>query len=67
MRTDDALVEVAGQWLPEKILMKTFALRTETALNLKWSKATDLPDGLFESSSLDRDSSLRFPESKAQP
>jgi hypothetical protein len=47
--------------------MKTFALRTDTALNLKWSKATDLPDGLFESSSLDRDSSLRFPESKAQP
>jgi hypothetical protein len=63
MRTDEGLVEVAGQWLPSKITLKTFALRTETTLAVKWRKATDVPEGLFLSGSLERDSGLRFPES----
>lgn len=65
MRTDADLVEVAGQWLPGKITMKTFGLRTETVLALKWRKATDLPKGLFQSGTLQGDSGLSFPESTA--
>jgi hypothetical protein len=62
MRTDQDLVEVAGQWRPRKITMQTFAAQLETTLNLSWRKAGELPEGLFSSSSLDRDSGLEFPE-----
>jgi hypothetical protein len=62
MRTDEDFVEVAGQWLPSKITMKTFASRSETTLALKWRKAADLPESLFLSGSLERDSGLRFAE-----
>lgn len=64
MRTDDDFAEVAGQWLPGKITMKTFGLRTETVLTLQWRRATDLPEGLFRSGSLERESGLRFLDSK---
>jgi hypothetical protein len=62
MRTDEDLVQVADQWLPRRISMQTFALRTATTLALEWRKATDVPEGLFLSGSLERDSGLRFVE-----
>lgn len=61
MRLDSDHQQVGDRWLPGKVTMETFALKTKTTLELEWSAAGDGADEVFEAGALAKPSSLTWP------
>jgi hypothetical protein len=61
MRLDSDHQQVGDRWLPGKMSMESFALKTKTTLNLKWSAAGADADKLFEPGALAKPSPLTWP------
>lgn len=60
MRLDSDHQQIGERWLPGKVTMESFALKTKTTLELKWSAAGDGADKLFDDASLQGPSSLAW-------
>src|SRR5262249_41554377 len=61
MRRDSDYALVGQRWLPTKVTMEQFALRTQSALQLHWTQAPPIPPEMFHPAFLGRPSGVSWP------
>jgi hypothetical protein len=61
MRLDGDHQQLGDRWFPGKVSMETFALKTKTTLNLKWSAAGADAEKAFEAGALAKPSAIAWP------
>lgn len=62
MRRDSDHVLVGRRWLPTKVTMERFGLRSTTTLDLRWAQSPNVPPELFDRAYLSRTSNLTWPD-----
>lgn len=62
MRRDSDHVLVGRRWMPTKVTVERFALRSTTTLNLTWKQSPDVPPEIFDRAFLARPSNLKWPD-----
>jgi hypothetical protein len=62
MRRDSDHVLVGQRWVPTRITMERFALRTTTTLDLTWMQNPNAPPEIFDGAFLSRPSNLKWPD-----
>jgi hypothetical protein len=61
MRLDSDHQQLGDRWLPGKVSMETFAVKTKTTLTLKWAPAGADAEKVFEAGALAKPSTLTWP------